>query len=266
VDEHDRRRAVWTWLEPLHAITYFAPEALAAFESAGLRGFWRGYFAGRAAPLGAVGVGVVTATFFGFHPSFVARAVPSIWERATPAEALDARRAGVDAVLGPLLAGHDVSPAVDSLRRALDGQTAAGRPLYAANADLPWPTEPHLALWHACTLVREHRGDGHVAALVDAGIDGCEAHVLRVTVSGLDASTIQPHRGWSDDDWAAATDRLRARGQLDAATHADIEAATDRLAVDVGADALAEIEAAVRPVLAAGIVPYPNAMGVPAPA
>src|SRR5437868_3965299 len=175
-------RAMWALYEPIHAVAYFAPEALAALESAGLRGFWRGYFAGRAAPLGAVGAGVVTATFYGFHPDFVARAVPSIWDLASPAAVLDARLAGIDAALGPLLAGHDVSPAVERLRRALDGSDAAGRPLYAANAELTWPTDPHLALWHACTLIREHRGDGHVAALVGAGVDGCAAHLLRVAV------------------------------------------------------------------------------------
>ena len=248
-------------IEPIHALTYFAPESRSAFDAAGLRGFWRGYFAGRAAPLGAAGAGLVTATFYGFHHDFVARAVPAVWDLATPASSLAARLEGVDAALGPIVHGLDLSAALSLLQRALDRCDDAGRPIYAANADLPWPEEAHLALWHACTLLREHRGDGHVIALASAGIDGCESHVLRVLVSGVDRSVIQPHRGWSDDEWTAASDRLRARGQLDASTHAAIEAHTD--ALSVGVDDLGALEPIVDAVVAGGAIPYPNAVGVP---
>ena len=257
-------RALWTRVEPIHALTYFAPEARAAFEACGLRGFWRGYFGGRAAPLGATQPGLVTATFYGFHPDFVARAVPSIWELATPAAALAARLEGVEPVLARVGSGLDLAVAIDVLRRAVDRCDPAGRPLFAANADLPWPTEPHLALWHACTLLREHRGDGHVIALASAGIDGCESHVLRVAATGIDPAVIQPHRGWSDDDWAAATDRLRSRDQLDAATHAAIEDHTDRLSVGLDdPDDQRALDAITAAIVAADVIPYPNAVGVP---
>jgi hypothetical protein len=145
----DARRA-WTLAEPFHAIVYFAPELPSAFEAIGLHGFWRGYFAGRAAPLGSVGPGAVTACFFGFHPDFVARAIPSIWSIATPQRAVEARLEGVDTALRRLM---DLEPrrselveASGLIRAGLEACNAAGRPMFAANAELDWPTDPHLAL------------------------------------------------------------------------------------------------------------------------
>src|SRR4051794_20180045 len=157
---------MWRVLEPYHAVTYFSPEARQAFKDAGLRGFWMGYFAGRAAPMGAVGPGVVTATFFGFRHDMVAKALPDAWGFATPTDVLTARLNGVDASLRPLLGdrldGAEVAEAASLARTAAEAAGRAGRPLFAANADLPWPAEPHLALWQAATMLREHRGDGHV--------------------------------------------------------------------------------------------------------
>jgi hypothetical protein len=279
-------RELWQLAEPYHAITYFAPEVHAAFERSGLRGFWRGYFAGRAAPLGPVGAGVVTASFFGFHPAFVARAVPSIWSMATPGAAIEARLAGVDEALRRLFDGDlpttSLHEAVALSRGALDACDAAGRPLFAANRELDWPAEPHLALWHATTLLREHRGDGHVAALTVGGFDPCEAHVTQIAVSGASLETIQPYRGWDDGDWTAATERLQARGWLDddgrltpdgRAGRAQVERDTDRLATEpvdhLGADGLDTVVRALAPVTArlvdTGLMPYPNPIGVPAP-
>src|SRR3984957_15417585 len=100
-------RSMWTLFEPIHAVTYFAPEARSAFEQAGLRGFWRGYFAGRAAPLGPAGAAVVTASFFNFAPAFVARAVPGIWDLITPEEALRTRLAGAAEALRGLLTDRE---------------------------------------------------------------------------------------------------------------------------------------------------------------
>ena len=131
---------MWTLFEPIHAVAYFAPEARSAFERAGLRGFWRGYFAGRAAPLGAAGAAVVTASFFNFAPAFVARAIPGVWELITPEEALRARLAGATEALGRLLAGRESAagrggwPALAGDRRTrllrpragLGGRRAAG--------------------------------------------------------------------------------------------------------------------------------------------
>ena len=206
-------RAVWSLAEPLHALTYFAPESPLAYEDAGLRGFWRGYFAGRAAPLGRTPAGVVTAIFFGFHPDFVARAIPSVWSLIDPADAIAARLDGVDRATAPRSSGPTFRPlharrAADAVRAAVEAAPAAGRPLFGANRELAWPAAPHLALWHAATLLREHRGDGHVSALVAAGLDPCEAHVLRIADDGAPVDSIQPHRGWTEADWSAAEERL----------------------------------------------------------
>jgi hypothetical protein len=206
-DAAQTARAMWTLFEPIHAVTYFAPEARSAFEQAGLRGFWRGYFAGRAAPLGPVGAAVVSAEFFNFAPAFVGRVIPGVW---------------------PL---------------------------------------------------REHRGDGHFAALAAADIDGCEAVVLRC---GLDLrrEDMQPIRGWTDEQWADAHARLADRGwvgpggELTGAgrhAHADLEAATDRAAARpwarLGAETADELAALLTPLAqaCAALMPYPSPIGVPAP-
>jgi hypothetical protein len=278
-------RRLWQLAEPIHSTTYFAPEAAQAFADAGLRGFWRGYFAGRAAPLGPVGPGVVTAVFFGFAPSFVERAIPSIWSMIDIQRALETRLAGVDAALPALLggAGDDgaVGLAVNEARRAMDRASTAGRPLFAANLDLSWPDPPHLALWHATTLLREHRGDGHTAALTAAGLEPCEAHVTQVAARRAPLDTIAPYRGWEEADWMAAEERLRSRGWLDgeggltatgAAERQAIEDATDRLALQPWADdgdGLARLVESLEPLTAAvvakGHFPYPNPIGVPPP-
>jgi hypothetical protein len=278
-------RRLWTRAEALHALTYFAPESHAAFEAAGLRGFWRGYFAGRAAPLGPVPAAVVTATFFGFHPDFVARAIPSVWSLTTPADAVAARLDGIDAALTRIGLGPDApvegaTPAIAAVRRAVDAAPHAGRPLYAANVALEWPGDDRLALWHAATLLREHRGDGHVAALVAADLDPCAAHVLRIAADDLPLDSIQPYRGWTDDDWAGAARRLTDRGLLGADGHITtagaaariaIEAATDRAAAELverieDVDAvIATFDSVAERVGADGDVPYPNPIGVPPP-
>jgi hypothetical protein len=275
-------RALWQHVEPYHAVTYFTDESRAAFEAIGLRGFWRGYFAGRAAPLGAVGTGAVVATFYGFRPDFVARAVPDVWNIVRPEDAIAARELGADRALARRFDVDDpaLARAAALVLQATDGCDPFARPLFAANADLEWPRQPHLTLWHGCTLLREHRGDGHVAALYAADVDPCEAHVLRLAVSGVDRAGIAPYRGWDDDDWAAAADRLAERGWLDDAfratpvgidAHTAIEADTDRMAQGptraLGADDLEELLGLLRPLVAvlasSGTIPYPNPIGVP---
>ncbi|GIM90323.1 hypothetical protein Ato02nite_021160 [Paractinoplanes toevensis] len=238
MSEASVERRLWSLFEPVHAVTYFAPEGGAAFEAAGLRGYWRRYFAGRAAPLGAVGAGPVIAAFFGFAPGMVTRALPDIWTRITPQAALDARRDGARAALEPLLDGVPVDEVADLLEGAARAVDRPGRVLGAANADLPWPDEALDRLWHAATILREHRGDGHVAALLTAGVDGCESLVWRCGRDGVRES-MQPARGWTDEEWEAAAGRLRERGWLaaDGSTtivgeeaYAEVEAVTDRLA------------------------------------
>lgn len=301
-------RSMWTLFEPVHAVTYFAPQGRAAFEQAGLRGFWRGYFAGRAAPLGPVGAAVVGASFFNFAPGMVARAIPGVWELISPEQALRVRTAGASQALGALLAGQEAAAeaAAGLLWRAVGELDCAGRVLAAANVALPNPGDgpngPERAssperpgstedaegsggssalgrLWQAATVLREHRGDGHWAALATADIDGCEAVVLRC---GLDLrrEDLQPIRGWTDEEWDAARDRLAGRGLMGPdgtltsagrEVHAAVEAATDRAAsrpwARLGAEATAELAALLLPLAraCASVVPYPSPMGVPEP-
>ncbi len=202
------------------------------------------YFAGRSAPMGAVASGVTAGTFYNFNPGLVARHIPRAWTLATPAEIITARLSAADRAMRRLL-GADVvsSPEVAALAELARAATVdldpAGRPLYAAHADLAWPDEPHLVLWHAATLLREYRGDGHVAALLNSGLSGIEAIVTHTfTGRGFTVPAAKALRGWSDDQWAATVEDLRSAGLLDAdgltadgrALRERIEADTDRMA------------------------------------
>jgi len=279
-------RRLWPAFETYHAHIYFVPEAAEAYRALGLKGGWMGYFASRSAALGPASSGLVTAVFFNFHPAMVARALPDAWALASPADVLDARLRTADVALRRLIPQYvgsaEESEAAALAREAAEAPALAGRPLYGALRSLPWPEQPHLQLWHACTLLREHRGDGHVAALTAAGLDGVEAHVTIAAAGGIPRETLQSNRKWSDDDWAAAEARLRERGWLagdgsltDAgrAVRAEIEARTDTLAEEpwraLGAERterLLELLAPMaRAINQAGGVPVPNPVGVPAP-
>lgn len=237
-------RRAWTLYEPIHAIVYFAPELTAAYKAAGLRGGWMGYFASRSAPMGAVSGEVVTAVFHNFRPSMVLRAIPDAWTFSSPGRVLEARLEVADAALrrlwGPEVDFDQVTEAAALTLEVASGLHVDGRPLYAGHAGLPIPEVPHLALWHACSLLREHRFDGHIAALTVQGLDGLDALVLAsASGTGMDADTIQKVRGWTEDEIDAAWDRLRERGMVDAgheltgegaAVKASVEDATDRLA------------------------------------
>ena len=257
-------RTVWHRLEAINAVTYFSPECRDAPARLGLDGFWMGYFACRSAPMGAVGAGVVEATFFNFHPARVRRAIPDAWDRATPAAILDARSAAAASALRRLLgdaaAERLAAEVVSALEKVIDRAVPAGRPLFAANAALDRPTDSVGALFLAATTLREHRGDGHVALLTAAGLDGCEVHVLFAACEGVDPALYQQSRGWSPDDWAAAVDRLAIRGLLTEASaptptgqalRSEVEGRTDELAVApyaaLGDDGLAAPARRARP-------------------
>ena len=279
-------RRLWALGEPFHALIYFADELRAAGGSAGLTGFWQTYFAFRAAPLGAVGPEVVTATFYNFAPSFVARRVPAIWEATTPAAALGARLGGVDAAVRRVL-GEDWPGSAEAAEAASLARAAAaavdlpGRPLAAANSAVGIPEEPHLALWQALTTLREHRGDGHNAALLQREVDGVGAHVLAAAAGRSTREWLQRARGWDDAEWDDAVEALTRRGWLDGdelsaeglAMVAAIEADTDRLALrpwqalgDPGCDRLAELLGPIRrAIVAAGDWPAHNPIGAPEP-
>jgi len=237
-----RARKMWELTERLHACFYLAPEPRRTAAEAGLKGFWMTYFASRAAPMGAVRPEVVTATFFYFSPGRVERALPDAWALCPPERALAARYAGVDEVLRRLYGDAVTDPAFGRaaalLRQAFDGVPTIGRPLYAGWAGLPWPEQPHLALWHGCTLAREHRSGAHLLALAHAGLDGCESVVSHVAADQAPHDWIEGEAGWTAEEAAAARTRLTVRGWLDAggavtpaglAGRAAVEADTDRL-------------------------------------
>ncbi len=267
----DLARRMWWATEPYHAVVYFAPETREACTAIGLKGFWMGYFAGRAAPMGPVPPTVVQATFFNFAPAMVARAIPDAWTRATPASIVTARLAAVDETLRRLLGDLDVTEAAALARAATEGCDPAGRPLFAAHASMEWPDQPRLTLWHACTLQREFRGDGPVAALLTEGFDGCEAHVSLALTGEVPEELLRTNRGWSEDEWAAARARVEARDWRGA--RARVEERTDELALApwraLGAEGCDRLLARMRPIVARLVeheaVAFPNPIGLPPP-
>ena len=274
-------RALWTRFEPVHAVTYFSPECVAANRTVGLKGFWMGYFAARSAPLGTVGAGAVTATFFSFAPGRVRRAIPSAWDFTNPLSVVAARGVAAATALRALVPG--IEPLADSLaprlRRVVEESPGSGRPLFLANRELPVPDDPVEALWLATTCLREHRGDGHVSLLTAAGLDGCEALVLFAAGEGLDPQIFIDARGWTAEEWADAEARLASRGlwhegdisAAGRALRARIEADTDQLAAGAFASLAdddlgvlgADLRALGERVISGGVIPYPNPMGLP---
>lgn len=213
-------RKCWRTLEPYHGLVYFAPEASEEYVAIGLEPRHH-YFASRAAAMGPVPAEVVMATFFNFHPALVAEAIPDAWERATPRQVVGARLRGIDAALrravGVALEGPEIEEAAGLARVAAEATAAdtAGRPLFGGHAAQPWPDAPHLVLWHAITLLREYRGDGHVAALVADGVAPCEALVMHAAMGDVPADVLKRTRAWPDEEWADAEESLRSRGWLD---------------------------------------------------
>jgi hypothetical protein len=272
---------MWLLYEPVHAVTYFSDETTAAYKAVGLKGFWQGYFASRVAPMGPVGPDVCAAVFYNFHPDMVAKALPSAWDLASPAAVLRARDEALAPLLGDLL-GEQIAmvpKAADLAFEAAAGCELHGRALYAGHAAVAVPDDPVLRLWWATTLLREHRGDGHVAALVAEGIDGVEAHVLLVAAGLATRERMQAARSWGDDDWAAAEARLAARGLVaGGALTADgtslrdrVEQTTDELATGpwrlLGPERTARLAELLGPlrrqVLASGRIPGGNPIGLP---
>lgn len=236
-------RRLWQLLEPIHLVTYLSDEPTEELQALGYEGYWMGYFAGRSAPLGRVPAEVVDALFYNFAPGEVASFIPRAWDIATPAAVLAARQEGgvtaLRRILGDLADTPTLARAADLATRAATSAPMGGRILYAALRSLPVPGEPVARLWHAATLLREHRGDGHLAALVSAGVGGQESHVLHALSLGMTPEEFGRLHPLTSAQLAAVVDGLRARGLVDASaafttagreTKDRIESVTDALA------------------------------------
>ena len=279
-------RRLWAAIEPIHAVVYFAPGPLEAARKTGLRGFWMSYFAGRVAPLGALPAPAVEAMTYGFAPAMVARAIPDAWRFAAPEAVLEARLSSAAEALrhhvDAALLGQAAGELADLLWKGAAGCRFDGRPLAAAWAGVPRPGDPVGALWLAATVLREHRGDGHVLAGVAHGLRGLDATVTFAATGAITRAMVQPTRGWTDEDWAASTRRLQARGLLDTggrltktggALRREVEDLTDRLAAgpverlgSTGVERAIELATPVsRHLMDAGVIPVPNPTGAPRP-
>lgn len=259
-------RKCWRTLEPYHGMIYFVPEAAEEYEAIGVTGR-SGYFGSRSAAMGAVGPLVVQATFFNFHPGLVDKAMDGLWETTTPEDVLLARHRAVDRALRRMLGDAVEDPAITEavaiLRPAVDAARARpeGRPLFAGHARLPEPKDlPHVALWWAITLLREFRGDGHIAALVDAELSGLDALILHGATGDVPMDLLQQTRAWPDDEWEAGLDAMQRRGLVTTdqtltdegrALRDHIEDRTDRLATiawnEITTDDADRVRALVRP-------------------
>lgn len=237
-------RRMYDLFEPICLVNFFAEESNEAMAEIGLRNYWDGYFAGRSAPLGKVPADVVHALFYNFAEGEAARHLPGVWDRVTPEEALAARERGCVAamrrILGDVADSDGLVRAADLLTKAATSAPTAGRAMYAALRALPVPDEPVARLWHAADMLREHRGDGHIAACVGECIGGTESHVLSALDMGIyPAESFGRVHHLPEQRLAAVMDGLRARDLIDASGHfteagreckARIEALTDRLA------------------------------------
>lgn len=260
-------RKTWRTLEPVHGAIYFVPEAREEYAAIGIDDRMRGYFASRAAPMGAVPAPVVIATFFNFDPDLVRASMEGVWDQVSPETISAARLKAVDRMLRRFVPeGVDGPDIIEAAELARDAALAAcerseGRPLFAGHAALAWPDEPHLVLWHAQTLLREFRGDGHIAALTVEGLNGCEALVTHAAAGDVSSEILRATRQRTGDDWLVAEERLRSIGWLDPdlaftelgrQRRAWIEERTDELAAApydaIGVDGCERLRELVRPI------------------
>jgi hypothetical protein len=264
---HAKVRRMFELVEPIATVT-FSEMPNEAFLALGMRDYWDGYFAGRAAPLGLAPAGVVHAVFYNFADGEVARHIPWVWGKTTPQEAIAVRERGSAAALRQMIGELADSPGLvriaDLATRAAVSAPTEGRALYAGLRTLDVPEEPVARLWHAATLLREHRGDGHNAALVAHGIGGTEAHVLLALSLGMRAEEFGRTHHLPKAKLAAVVEGLRGRGLVNAAggftdagreTRARIEALTDELAAPaydvLSGDELDELVAGLEPIATA---------------
>lgn len=208
-------RQMWRIFEPIHAAIYFYPPAAQSYRDLGLKGGWMGYFATRSASLGTPGKDLVQSIFYHFSPDLVGRAIPDAWKYATPEQILDTRMTIAQEMLSNF-ESHFQDPALRSdidllleISRSLPGE---GRPLFASLRGLDWETSPHLKIFGAVTLLREHRGDTHNAALASYNISGAQSNILQIANRAVSFEVISPNRGWSDQSWTEAMEDLKDKG------------------------------------------------------
>jgi hypothetical protein len=231
--------------EPISLVNFFSDEPNEAMAALGFRGYWDGYFAGRSAPLGRATAEVVHAAFYNFGDGEVARHIPKVWETTTPEAAHAARQQGCVAalrrILGDLVETAGFTRAAELLARAATGASLEGRVMYAGLRALPMPAEPVTRLWHAANMLREHRGDGHIVALVSEGIGGIESHVLSALDMGIyPAESFGRIHHLPQARLAEVMDGLRARGLLDASGHFTDAGRATKDRIESLTDALAE--------------------------
>jgi hypothetical protein len=191
-------RRTWRSFEAIHGMIYFTPIAAQEYAVAGVTKSRTAYFASRAAAMGPVDAEVVIATFYNFHPGLVRHAMKGAWQITTPDALLDARFRGARRALrtafdDEVVGSADFSIAVDELRRAamIACERPEGRPLFAGHTALEWPDDPVLVLWHAQTLLREFRGDGHIAALTVEGLSGLDALISHAASGDVPAEVLR---------------------------------------------------------------------------
>lgn len=269
-----QRAPFWQAVEAIHDVVYFASDAKKRYEAIGLKGYWMGYVASRSAAIGTPAPEVVTALFHGFAPVVITRALPDAWSMGSREAILSTRYDLARDSLAPALDQADTTRLADELAAITTGIDFAGKPLAAAHASLPAPTDAPGRLWHFATVLREYRGDCHVAVLTAAGLDGAAANALAVA-AGLAKDNQREMRGWTKDEWSGAYARLAQRGWTDSAraitdsglaARSQIEATTDRVCT-AGIDreatartitAEAGLVAIAHAVEASGAITYPN--------
>lgn len=265
-------RLTFRTAEPIHGMIYFTPHGADAYAEVGITHQRMAYFGSRSAALGPVPAEVVIATFFNFNPAIIHKAIPAVWDISSPAQVLAARLDAVDRSLRQAwrdeIGSPQVREAADLARRAAERATARpqGRPLFAAHAALPWPDAPHLMLWHAQTLLREYRGDGHVAMLLTEGLDGLGGLVTHAATKAIPAEALRRSRAWTEQEWAAGVEHVREQGWLadgpdlalsesGQARRRSIENQTDQLAMypyeAIGEDGCARLRELTAPLSAA---------------
>jgi hypothetical protein len=238
-------RRLFDLTEPISLVNFFSDEPNEAMAELGFSNYWDGYFAGRSAPLGRVPAEVVHAAFYSFADGEVARHVPRVWDTTTPEAAHAARQRGCVAalrrILGDLVETPGLARAADLLAQASTGAPTEGRVMYAGLRALPMPEEPLARLWHAANMLREHRGDGHVVALVSERIGGTEAHVLSALDMGIyPAESFGRIQHLPRARLAEVMDGLRDRGLLDTAGHMTEAGRATKDRIESLTDALAE--------------------------